>query len=200
MLRIYGDPYSGNCYKARLAAVQLGIAHDWVNIDVLKKESRTPEFLALNPAGQVPLLEIEPGVCLPESNAILHYLAEGSPLLPAGRLERAQVLRWMFWEQYTHEPAVASARFIVRYLGRPAEHAALLQRRIGEAHEALAVMEQHLAAERFLVAGRYTIADIALYAYTHVAGEGGIELSAYPAVLDWLQRVAEQPGHVPMGG
>jgi glutathione S-transferase len=199
MLRIYGDPYSGNCYKARLAAVQLGLPHQWVDIDIMKKESRTPEFLARNPTGQVPLLEVEHGVYLPESNAILHYLADGSPLLPAERLQRAQILRWMFFEQYTHEPSVASARFIVRYLGRPAEHEALLQRRISEGHEALAVMEQHLATHPFFAAGHYTIADIALYAYTHVAHEGGIALSGYRAIEAWLQRVRDQPGHVVMG-
>jgi glutathione S-transferase len=152
----------------------------------------------LNPSGQIPVLVEDDGVVLTESNAILHYLAEGSTLLPPQRMARAQVLRWMFWEQYTHEPSVASARYIVRYLGRPAEHEQVLQRRIAGGHEALAILEQHLASRAFLVGDHYSIADIALYAYTHVADEGLIDLAAYPAVRAWLARVRAEPGHVTM--
>ena len=199
MLRVFGDQYSGNCYKVRLLLEQLAVPYEWTHVDILKKESRTPEFLAKNPVGQVPVLQLEDGTCLPESNAILHYLADGSPLLPAVRLERAQVLRWMFFEQYKHEPSVAVARFIVRYLGRPAEQEELLRRKIADAHAALSVMERHLQARPFFVADRYTIADIALYAYTHVAHEGEVDLAGYPAIRAWLQRVRSEPRHVSMG-
>jgi len=199
VLRVFGDQYSGNCYKVRLLLEQLAVPYEWTHVDILKKESRTPEFLAKNPVGQVPVLQLEDGTCLPESNAILHYLADGSPLLPAVRLERAQVLRWMFFEQYKHEPSVAVARFIVRYLGRPAEQEELLRRKIADAHAALSVMERHLQARPFFVADRYTIADIALYAYTHVAHEGEVDLAGYPAIRAWLQRVRSEPRHVSMG-
>lgn len=200
ILRVYGDTYSGNCYKVKLALRQLGLPYGWRAVDVLNKETRTPGFLAMNPRGQIPVLEIGAGVYLPESNAILHYLAEGSDLLPGERLQHAQVLQWMFFEQYSHEPGVASARYIVRYLGRPPEHEQLLQRKIADGHAALRIMETHLAARAFFVAERYSIADIALYAYTHVAGEGGIDLAAYPAIRAWLGRVSAQPGYVGMDG
>jgi glutathione S-transferase len=200
MPRVYGDVNSGNCYKVKLLLRQLDRPFEWVHVDILAKASRTPQFLAMNPSGQIPVLVADDGVVLPESNAILHYLAEGSALLPPERMAHAQVLRWMFWEQYTHEPSVATARYIVRYLGRPAEHESVLQRRIADGHEALAIMEQHLATRAFLVGERYSIADIALYAYTHVADEGLIDLAAYPAVRAWLSRVRAQPGHVTMQG
>jgi glutathione S-transferase len=198
MLRLYGDQYSGNCYKAKLALAQLRIPHEWVHVDILKKESRSAGFLAMNPAGQIPLLELSPGSYLPESNAILHYLADGSPLVPSDRLAHAQVLRWMFWEQYVHEPSIASARFIVRYLGRPPQHEETLARRMAEGEKALALMESHLSTRSFFVADAYTIADIALYAYTHVAHEGGFSLGKYPGIGAWLARVQAQPGHVTM--
>lgn len=198
MLKVYGDIYSGNCYKQKLLLTQLGIAHDWVHLDILKKETRTPEFLARNPNGRVPVLELPGGVFLAESNAILHYLAEGTPLLPAGRLEHAQVLQWMFFEQYSHEPYIATSRYIVRYLGRPPEQEARLQERQPGGHAALAVMERHLADRDWFVGKAYSIADIALYAYTHVAHEGGFDLAAYPAVRAWLARVAAQPGYAGM--
>jgi glutathione S-transferase len=199
MLRLYGDQFSGNCYKAKLALAQLQIPHEWVPIDILNGQSRTPAFMAMNPSGQVPVLELSPGSYLAESNAILHYLAAGSALLPADRLTHAQVLRWMFWEQYSHEPNVASARFIVRYLGRPPQHEEILARRIADGNEALSLMEQHLSTHPFFVARTYTIADIALFAYTHVAHEGGFDLESYPNILAWIARVQEQPGHVAMG-
>jgi len=200
MLRVYGDIYSGNCFKVKLALHQLGLPYEWIKVDILKKETRTPAFLRMNPRGQIPLLEIRADIFLPESNAILHYLADGSDLLPGDRLERALVLRWMFFEQYTHEPNVATARYIIRYLGRPTEHEEALQRKIAAGHEALRIMEAHLASRSFFVAERYSIADIALYAYTHVAGEGDIDLSSYPAILAWLERVRSMPGYVGMDG
>jgi glutathione S-transferase len=199
MLKLYGDRYSGNCYKVRLLMGLLGIGHEWVEIDVTKQETRTAAFLALNPAGQIPLLQLDSGACLPESNAILHYLAEGSALLPGDAFEHAQVLRWMFFEQYTHEPSVASARYIVRYLGRPPQHEERLKQRIADSYLALGIMEQHLNSTPFFVAGRYSIADISLFAYTHVAHEGAIDLAAFPAVRSWIARVEDQPGHVAMG-
>jgi glutathione S-transferase len=200
MLRVFGDIYSGNCYKVKLLLQQLGLQYKWVDVDITKKQSRTPEFLRMNPNGQIPVLEATPGVFLPESNAILHYLADGSRFLPTDRLEHAQVLQWVFFEQYTHEPSVASARYIVRYLGRPAEHEQLLQRKISQGYEALALMEEHLRSHAFFVAERYSIADIALYAYTHVAHEGGFDLAPYNAIQKWLSLVREQPGYVGMDG
>jgi glutathione S-transferase len=195
MYRVYGDIHSGNCFKVRLLLEQLGLSYEWIAVDILRQETRTPQFLAMNPAGQIPLLEIAPGSYLPESNAILHYLADPSAFLPEERLEHAQVLRWMFFEQYKHEPNVATARFIVRYLGRPAEREEALQKKIADGYAALAVMEKHLGANPYFVGGRYTIADISLYAYTHVAHEGGFDLGPYPAIRDWLGRVRSQPGH-----
>jgi glutathione S-transferase len=200
MLRVYGDMNSGNCFKVKLVLHQLGIEYAWTPVDILKKETRTPEFLARNPVGKIPLLQLSDDVFLPESNAILYYLAEGSTLFPTDRLERARVMQWLFFEQYNHEPSVATARYIVRYLGRPAEHEQLLQRKIAEGREALGVMERHLTSRAFFVAERYSIADIALYAYTHVAHEGGIELTPFPAIRSWIARVSSQPGYVSMTG
>lgn len=199
MLRVYGDVRSGNCYKVKLALHQLGKAYEWSDVDVVKGETRTPDFLALNPRGQIPLLITEDGTALPESNAILYYLCADSSLWPGDLMARTQVLRWMFFEQYTHEPAIAVARFIVAYLGRPAEREAALQQKIADGHKALALMETHLARHDFF-AGAYSIADIALYAYTHVAEQGLVALETYPKVRAWLSRVAAQPGHVGMDG
>lgn len=199
MLRVYGDVFSGNCYKVKLLLTQLGQPFEWVPVDLLKQESRTPEFLAKNPNGRVPVLELTNGVYLSESNAILHYLAEGTAFLPHGKFQHAQVLQWLFFEQYSHEPYIATARFIVRYLGRPADKEAALQAKMAPGHQALKVLEKQLTAHAWLVADRYTIADIALYAYTHVAAEGGFDLSGYPRINQWLQRVQQQPKYIPMG-
>jgi len=198
MYRLFEFPSSGNCYKIRLLLTQLDEPFEAVSVDILSGGSRTQDFLAKNPAGKVPVLEIAPGDWLPESNAALWYLADGTAFVPDDRRGRAEVLRWLFFEQYSHEPNVAVARFWVRFLGRPPELEERLARRIDGAHAALRVMEQHLAAQPFFVGGRYGIADIALYAYTHVAGEGGVDLASYPAIRDWLARVARQPRHVPM--
>jgi glutathione S-transferase len=198
MLRVYGDMHSGNSYKIKLLMQQLSIKHDWVHVDIAKQETRTAEFLAKNPNGKVPLLELSANAYLAESNAIIHYLAEGTPLLPHGRFQHAQVLQWLFFEQYSHEPYIATSRYIITVLGRPADKEVLLQSKLAPGHKALEVMEKHLTAHPFFVADRYTIADIALYAYTHVAHEGGFELGNYPKIRTWLQRVKEQVGYVGM--
>ena len=198
MYTVYGDYRSGNCYKLKLLLNLLGLPYQWVAVDVLKGEARTAAFLAKNPNGKIPLLELSDGTYLWESNAILNYLAEGSALLPSERLQRARVLQWQFFEQYNHEPAVAVARFIQLYQGMPAARQAEYEQCHKAGYKALQVMEQQLQGTAFLCGETYSIADIALYAYTHVAHEGGFDLSGFPAIQAWLQRVASQPGHVPM--
>jgi glutathione S-transferase len=197
MLTIHGMKASGNCYKLQLLLAQLGREHAWVEVDSTSGQTRTPQFLALNPNGKVPLLVLDDGRRLAESNAILCYLAEGTPLLPADAWQRAQALQWLFFEQYSHEPYVAVARFIARWLPpdhpRQADRPKLCER----GHQALAVMEQHLQHREFFVDAGYGVADIALYAYTHEAEVGGFDLAAYPAVRAWLARVEEQPRFVP---
>jgi glutathione S-transferase len=187
---------SGNGYKARLLLAQLAVPYRWTEVDIDAGETRRPEFLKRNPNGRIPTLELDDGTNLAESNAILWYLAEGTPFVPGDRLGRAQVLQWMFFEQYSHEPYVATPRYIVKHL--PADHArrAELPERLAKGRAALAVMDEHLKPRRFFVAERYTIADIALYAYTHVAHEGGHDLTPYAHVRSWLGRVAAQAGHV----
>ncbi|MGR8920753.1 MAG: glutathione S-transferase family protein [Gammaproteobacteria bacterium] len=198
MPTLYGTDFSGNCYKIQLLFAQLGLAYRWEPVDILAGASRTVDFLALNPNGRVPVLLLDDGRTLAESNAILNYLADGHPLLPSERFERACVLSWQFFEQYSHEPYIATSRFIRAYLGNPPDRAGELAQREAPGYAALDVMERHLGANDFFAAGRYTIADISLYAYTHVADEGGFSLDDYPAVRAWLGRVAGQPGHVPM--
>ncbi|MES2069745.1 MAG: glutathione S-transferase family protein [Pseudomonadota bacterium] len=198
MLKIYGDIYSGNCYKIKLLATQLAIPHAWIPIDILRRETHTEAFLKKNPNGRIPLLELDDGACLPESNAIMHYLAEGSALLPQDKLQHAQVLQWLFFEQYSHEPNIATARYIVRYLGRPADKEEQLQQKMAPGYRALDVMERHLAKHSYFVADEYTIADIGLYAYTHVAHEGGFDLASYPAIRAWLDRVRQQQAYLSM--
>jgi glutathione S-transferase len=197
-VKVYGDVYSGNCFKVKLLLSHLALPHEWVHVDILKKETRTPEFLAKNPNGKIPLIEIEPGTFLSESSAILAYLAEGTSFLPKDRLERARVFQWMSFEQYSHEPYIATARFIIRYLGRPSRLEESLQQKMAPGYQALDVMEQHLTSRAFFVAERYTIADIALYAYTHVAQEGGFDLSKYSGIASWMVRVQSQTGYVGM--
>ncbi len=199
MYTVHGVAQSGNCYKVKLALSQLEKPFTWQEVDMMNGATHAPEFLAMNPAGQVPVLQISASAFLPESNAILYYLAQGSSLFPEDRLEQAQVMQWLFFEQYKHEPNLAVARFIVLFAGRPAEREAQLQQKIKASAEVLAVMEQHLSTRRFFVGERYSIADIALYAYTHKAHEGLIDLVPFPAVRAWLERVAGQPGYVAMG-
>lgn len=196
MYKVYGMSSSGNCYKVRLLLTQLGETFEWIEVSTLKKQTRTPEFLKLNPNGKVPLLQLPDGRLLPESNAILCYLAEGSAYLPADRWLRAEVLQWLFWEQYSHEPYIATARFILHFVKDPDEPSLPLKRERG--YQALAVMEQHLSRRAFFVCETYTVADLALYAYTHVAHQGGFDLARFPAVQAWLGRVAVQPRHLPL--
>jgi glutathione S-transferase len=197
-LTVYGDLASGNCYKVALVLNHLGIEHDWVHVDILSGGTRTPEFLARNPNGKLPLLALGDGRHLAESNAILNYLADGTPLAPADRWQRAEVLQWQFFEQYSHEPYIATARFIAKYLGLPAGRRAEYDAKQPGGHAALNVMNGHLAANDYFVGGCFTIADISLYAYTHVADEGGFSLAGYPYVRTWLARVAAQPRHIAM--
>jgi len=195
---VYGNSDSGNCYKVKLALAQLDLPHRWIETDSVAGATRTPEFLAKNPNGKVPLLELDDGSFLPESNAILWYLAEDTLLAPAGRLGRARALQWMFFEQYSHEPYVAVARSIMRYLPPDSPRRTELPRLQERAHQALGVMERHLASEPYFVDAVYSIADIALFAYTHCAEDGGIALAPYPAIRAWLQRVRMQARFVPM--
>ena len=189
---------SGNCYKVRLAARQAGVALELRDYGLHDGETRRPDFLAKNPNGRAPMLELDDGTCLPESGAILWYLGKGTPLVPEGRLEQAEVLQWMFFEQYSHEPYVAVARFWLAF-APPAElekKRHLVPEWHAKGNAALGVMETHLRDREWFAAGRYTIADIALYGYTHCAADGGFDLGRYPAVQAWLARVAAQPGHV----
>ena len=199
MYTVYGMADSGNCYKVKLALEQLKLPYRWVEVDSTQGGTRTPEFLARNPNGKVPTLQLEDGGYLPESNAILWFLAEGSALAPDTRLGRARALQWMFFEQYSHEPYIAVARYIRRYLPEDSPRRAELPNLQARGRKALGVMETHLSTEPFFAGGRYSIADIALYAYTHCAADGGFDLEAYPAVHAWLARVKAQPGHVPLG-
>ncbi len=198
MLRVYGDILSGNCYKVKLLLTQLGLPYEWIFTDIRKGESRTAEFLAKNPNGRIPLLEHAPGRYLAESNAILCFLADGTPFLSGDRLERAETLQWLFFEQYSHEPYIATSRYYITFLGQPEQYREEIARRVKPGHAALSVMERHLFGHEYFAGGRYSIADIALYAYTHVAHEGGFDLAPYPAVRAWLARVQTQPGHITM--
>jgi glutathione S-transferase len=196
MLTVYGMKSSGNCYKVHLLLEQLGRPYRWVEVNSAAGETRTPQYLAMNPNGKVPLLEVEPGRWLAESNAILCYLAEGTPLWPPDAWGRAQVLQWLFFEQYSHEPYIAVARFICRWLGPQHERSAELPRLRERGAQALAVMEHQLQTQPFIAGSQYSIADIALYAYTHAAADGGFDLDAYPQLQAWLQRVRAQPGFI----
>lgn len=197
---LYDSRVSGNCYKVRLVLAHLGQDYERHEVDVVDRSNRAELLGGLNPALRVPTLVLDDGRALAESNAILCYLAEDTAYVPSDRFARAQVLQWLFFEQYSHEPYIAVARYIIRYLGRPEKFESKLQEKMAPGYAALQVMEKHLANRRFFVAERYTIADIGLYAYTHVAHEGGFELSPYPAVEAWLERVRSQPGHITMRG
>ncbi|QSX35560.1 glutathione S-transferase family protein [Shewanella avicenniae] len=196
---IYGDRQSGNCYKIQLVCGLLGFDYDWVEVDILAGDTRTADFLAKNPNGKIPLLVLPSGQTLSESNAIINYLAAGTALLPLDRFELAKVQQWQFFEQYSHEPYVAVARFIAKYLGLPEERRAEYQAKQAGGNKALQVMEQQLSQTPYLVGEQLTTADISLFAYTHVAEEGGFSLSAYPAIQKWLGRIRQQAGFVTMG-
>ena len=200
---LHEDATSGNCYKIRLVAAHLGLPLERRNYDILTGETRTPEFLAtVNANGRIPTLQVGDRF-LPESNAACWYLAEGSPLVPSDPFDRADVLRWMFWEQYNHEPAIATLRFWLTKVGEAkldaAQRAAMPGKRAG-GEAALGLMDAHLAARDFLVAGRFGVADIVLYAYSHVMEGGGFDRARWPAVSAWIDRIAAQPGHVTIDG
>ena len=197
MYTLYSMRRSGNCYKVRLALAQLKIPFQLIEVDILKGETRTPEFLARNPSGHVPLLEVTPGRYLPESGAILWYLAGGSALAPEDRIDRAEALQWMFFEQHSVEPNLGAAHFWLTQVkgGRELQTHAL-EDWTENGYQALGVMEKHLATHDFFAADRYTIADIALYAYAHTANESTFDLTGFPSLRAWLKRVASQPGHV----
>lgn len=189
---------SGNGYKVRLLLNLLDQPYEYRHYDIVRGETRTPEFLRKNPAGKVPVLELDDGRFLSESNAILYYLAQGTDYWPEGRWDQARILRWMSFEQYSHEPNIATPRFWLTHLGLNEERKAQLAGKQALGRAALAVMDDHLARQAWFVADRYTIADIALYAYTHVAQEGGFTLADYPNVCRWLERVASHPNHRPI--
>ena len=193
---LYDSPVSGNCYKVRLLLAHLGIPYERRTMDVVDRSNRPEVLGGLNPALRVPTLVLDDGRPLAESGAILWYFGEGTKFVPTDRYERAQVLQWMFFEQYDHEPSIAVVRFWVAYSGRPEAFADRLEERTAAGYRVLAAMERHLDGREFLVGSRLSLADIALYAYTHVAGEGGFDLGAYAAVGAWLARVAAEPGHV----
>ena len=199
MYTLYSMQRSGNSYKVRLALARLGIPYKLVEVDILQGQSRTPEFLAMNPSGQVPLLEVAPGRHLAESNAILWYVAGGSTLAPEDRIERAEALQWMFFEQHSLEPNIGAAYFWLALIkgGRDLQSHAL-EDWLENGDRALRVMEMHLAKYPYFVANRFTIADIALYAYTHVANQCDFDLTRFPAVRAWLDRVEAEPGYISM--
>ena len=197
-MKVYADIKSGNCYKIALLCSLLEKPHQWVHIDILAGETQTPTFLAKNSNGKIPLLETDDGQYLAESNAILNYLAEDTLLLPSEPLQRALVLQWQFFEQYSHEPFIAVARFINFYLGLPESRAQEYQDLQVGGHKALCVMEDQLTQSDYLVGSSITIADISLYAYTHVAYQGGFDLSSYTGILSWLTRIQNLPGYKSM--
>jgi len=199
MYTLYSMQRSGNSYKVRLALAQLGVPYRLEEVDILKGESRTPEFLAKNPSGQVPLLEVMPGRFIAESNAILWHLASNTRLRPGDRFDRAEALQWMFFEQHSIEPNIGAAYFWLTLVkgGRELQQHAL-EDWMEEGYRALGVMERHFKVQRYVVADRYTVADIALFAYTHLAHQCDYDLTMFPAIRAWLERVAAEPGHVPM--
>ena len=196
MYRVYGMSASGNCHKVRMVLEALRLPYSWTEVAAIRGETRTAEFLAMNPNGKVPVLEIEPGVYLWESDAILCYLADGTPLMPSDRLERARAMQWLFFEQYSHEPYIAVARALRKFHPDPTSQRTLADSKMDGGYRALAVMEQQLSRTPFLVGERYSVADIALYAYTHVAAEGGFDLERFPSIRAWLARVEAMPGYV----
>ena len=196
MITIYGMKSSGNCYKVQLLLEILAKPYRWVEVNSAAGETRAAEYLAKNPIGKVPLLETEAGQYLPESNAILCYLASGTNLFPSESWLQANVLQWLFFEQYSHEPYVAVARFIKKYLPDNHERHADLPRLLDRGYQALSIMEKHLSQQDYLVDSGFTIADISLFAYTHDAAIGGFDLLRYPHIQSWLQRVRSQPGFV----
>ncbi len=197
-MKIYGDLQSGNCYKVKLLCALLDIAHEWVEVDILAGDTKKPEFFKKNPNGKIPLLELSDGQYLSESNAILNFLASGSDLLPKNDFDLAKVQQWQFFEQYSHEPFIAVARFIAKYLGLPEERRADYESKQAGGYKALSVMEEQLKKSKYLTGNNLTTADISLYGYTHVAEEGGFDLTNYPAIKSWIDRIASEPKYVGM--
>lgn len=195
---VYGDLQSGNCLKVKLLLSFLGIEHQWKHINILENETKTAEFLALNPNGKIPTVVLDDGRVLCESNAILGYFAENTPFLPTDRYQKAKVYEWLFFEQYSHEPYIAVARFIQKYQGMPENRLEEYQSLQSGGHKALQIMEQQLSKSAFLVGDDVSIADIALYAYSHVADEGGFNLEAYPNIERWIESVSSIDGYVGM--
>jgi glutathione S-transferase len=196
VLTLYGNLESGNVYKVRLLLAQIGVAHRRVEVNQVRGEPRSAAFRAINPIGKVPAVRLDTGQVLSESGAILYYLAQGNPIWPTDAWTQAQVLRWMFFEQYSHEPYIAVNRYLLRYSPDPADATERIAANAAKGAQALQIMDQHLRDHDWFGAPHYSLADIALYAYTHVAHEGGFEMARYPAVAAWLKRVAAQPGHV----
>lgn len=197
-MKLYGDTKSGNCYKVKLLASLLNITLEWVEVDILAGQTQQDSFLKMNPNGKIPLLALDDGRFISESNAILNYLAVGTPLAGATPFDSAKILQWQFFEQYSHEPFIAVARFIAKYLGMPEDRRQEYDAKQIGGHKALRVLEDQLAITPYLVGSALTIADISLYGYTHVAHEGGFELSSYPAIQRWLMRIQSTPNYVGM--
>lgn len=197
-MKLFGDAQSGNCYKIQLLASLLEIKLEWVEVDILAGESRTPAFLQANPNGKIPLLELDDGRLLAESNAILNYLAQNTALLPSDHFLQAQVLQWQFFEQYSHEPYIAVARYIAQYLGLPDDRLDEYHAKQAGGHNALSIMEHTLEKQDFLVGHALTIADLSLFAYTHVAHEGGFSLEQYPGIQNWIKRISTLDRFIPM--
>ena len=192
-MKVYGDSQSGNCYKIKLLLSLLDLNHEWIHVDILTGGTKSESFLLKNPNGQIPLLELDDGRFISESNAIMNYLASGSFYLPDDNFERAKVLQWQFFEQYSHEPYIAVARYIAKYLGLPENRKAEFESKQEGGHKALKVMESQLEKTPYLVGENLTIADISLYGYTHVAHEGGFDLSQYSSIQNWLNRIRQHP-------
>ncbi|WP_375753773.1 glutathione S-transferase family protein [Vibrio sp. HN007] len=195
---VYGDLQSGNCLKVKMLLSFLGIDHQWKHVNILNSETKTPEFLALNPNGKIPTVVLDDGRVLSESNAILGYFAEGTSYLPKDNYQKAKVYEWLFFEQYSHEPYIAVARFIKKYQGLPESRLEEYQSLQSGGHKALQIMEQQLDKSPFLVGDNMTIADIALYAYTHVSDEGGFDLENYPKIQRWITSIHRMDGYVGM--
>lgn len=200
MYKVFGDMLSGNCYKVKLLMEFLAIPHEWGHVDILASETHTDEFRRMNPNARIPVVKISNDRYLWESNAILNYFAEGTHFLPSARYERANVLQWQFFEQYSHEPYIATARYINKYLGLPKEREAEYHDKQTGGHKALAVMDKHLTQNQFFLGTQATIADISLYAYTHVADEGGFDLSTYGNIQRWFKDFEMLPGYIAMSG
>ena len=197
-MKIYADNQSGNCYKIKLLTSLLEIEHEWIHIDIMANETLTPSFLKMNPNGKIPLLELDDGRLLSESNAILNYLASDTSLAVDDSFVKAKILQWQFFEQYSHEPFIAVARFIAKYLGLPKDRKADYESKQEGGHKALKIMEEQLQKTPYLVGNKLTTADISLYGYTHVADEGGFDLNKYPAIQRWLTRIKDHPSYVGM--